>query len=376
MLPIPDPAIAFSNGSINMPQVDIAWLVANKMPMFDKPWLYSLSGKISAWVPYDYNAPASFFGLLCLGQFNNFVGETRCAPPGYGPGDFLVTPATAVWSTRQATFAYTGPLMQVERTSDSAPMDIKPDGFGNLDAGGFGAFCANTVCKLAIWYDQSGNGNNCVQATVASQPTVVLADALLGGRPSVQFTSGGATSCVVTAATKVNDTFANLGGTISIVFSKASTGATLGRLLYKSDGSTVGIDLRTVGTGTTTLELIQQASGSAGDWKTTTTMGSSLPAVIDIEYSNALSTNTPTMNIAGTASALTTNTAYTGSVSSDSGQNLIIGNNVATGGTNSFAGNIAEVVLYSPVAALSVVQLEGLRRNQAAYFNITNPVIH
>ena len=181
---------------------------------------------------------------------------------------------------------------------------------------------------------------------------------------------------VVTAGAGVNDVFSTNGGTASFVISKASTGATLGRLSYKTDGATVGWDLRTNGTTNPKLELLQQASTSALDYVTTGSITASLPNVLDVEYNNSASTNAPTMNIAGTSQTFTTSTSYVGTVSSDSGQNLVIGNSVATGGTNGFAGNIAEIILFSPTTALSSVQLEALRRNQANYYNIANPVVH
>jgi len=161
-----------------------------------------------------------------------------------------------------------------------------------------------------------------------------------------------------------------------VVISRAASGATLGRIAYKTDGSTVGWELRTNGTTNPKLELLQQASGSALDYATTGTIGAALPNVLDVEYQNRSSANVPAMAISGTTQTFSTSTAYTGTVSSDSSQNLVIGNTVATGGTNAFAGNIAEIILFSPTTALNSVQLEALRRNQANYYNIATPVIH
>jgi hypothetical protein len=72
------------------------------------------------------------------------------------------TPCIGAHSTTRALFAsYTGPLYQVQRTSDKTYKDI-----GLLAAGGYAnaatqdSFCANTSCTIAKIYDQSSNHND------------------------------------------------------------------------------------------------------------------------------------------------------------------------------------------------------------------------
>ena len=86
-----------------------------------------------------------------------------------GPCDIYAsggTPCIAAHSTTRALYsAYTGPLYQVKRASDSATTNIAP-----LNAGGVAnataqeSFCASTTCLITILYDQSGSGNHLTQA--------------------------------------------------------------------------------------------------------------------------------------------------------------------------------------------------------------------
>ncbi|MEO8886292.1 MAG: arabinofuranosidase catalytic domain-containing protein [Mucilaginibacter sp.] len=91
-----------------------------------------------------------------------------------GPCDIYAaggTPCTAAHSSTRALYAsYNGPLYQVMRRSDGKTKDIGVVQPSNGDAGGYAnaaaqdAFCSNTTCWITILYDQSGKGNNLVQA--------------------------------------------------------------------------------------------------------------------------------------------------------------------------------------------------------------------
>jgi hypothetical protein len=61
--------------------------------------------------------------------------------------------------------AYDGDLYQVRRASDGTYLSIKPlTAGGYADAAAQDAFCANTTCVITRIYDQSGHGNDLVQA--------------------------------------------------------------------------------------------------------------------------------------------------------------------------------------------------------------------
>ena len=91
-----------------------------------------------------------------------------------GPCDIYAAagcPCVAAHSTTRALYAsYRGPLYQVMRQSDGKTLDIgvvqpsERDGGGYADAAAQDAFCANTYCWITTIYDQSGKGNNLVQA--------------------------------------------------------------------------------------------------------------------------------------------------------------------------------------------------------------------
>jgi len=93
--------------------------------------------------------------------------------PG-GPCDVYAAggaPCTAAHSSTRALYAsYNGPLYQVLRQSDGKTLDIgvvqpsASDGGGYADAAAQDSFCANTSCWITTLYDQSGHGNNLVQA--------------------------------------------------------------------------------------------------------------------------------------------------------------------------------------------------------------------
>ncbi len=81
------------------------------------------------------------------------------------------TPCVAAHSSTRALYAsYNGPLYQVMRQSDGKTLDIgvvqpsEGDPGGYADAAAQDAFCANTSCWVTTIYDQSGNGNDLVQA--------------------------------------------------------------------------------------------------------------------------------------------------------------------------------------------------------------------
>lgn len=80
-------------------------------------------------------------------------------------------PCVAAHSTTRALYAsYNGPLYQVRRESDGKTLNIgvvKPSRSevgGYADAPAQDAFCANTVCVIQRIYDQSGSGNDLLQA--------------------------------------------------------------------------------------------------------------------------------------------------------------------------------------------------------------------
>jgi hypothetical protein len=76
------------------------------------------------------------------------------------------TPCVASHSTTRALYAsYNGPLYQVRRSSDNTYQSIYPLSAGGVaNAATQDSFCAGTTCVITRIYDQSGHGNDLVQA--------------------------------------------------------------------------------------------------------------------------------------------------------------------------------------------------------------------
>jgi hypothetical protein len=146
------------------------------------------------------------FGLLLAGR-----------PPVQGGGgggsplllDTLGSAYKAAYSTRKVRAGHAGPCLNVRRGSDNASTDI---GFssGWADIAALTTFAGSASVFVTKWYDQSGNGNDAVQATSTNQPRIVNAGAVdnfgdSNSRPCIVF--GGASQALrVTMTTGRTDT--------------------------------------------------------------------------------------------------------------------------------------------------------------------------
>ena len=118
----------------------------------------------------------------------NFIGKpatvTLLLDTTYGSG------AEAAYSVRKLRTAYTGAAMQVQATTGGATAEIGFDVNGNFDTATLLAFAGTNEVGVSIWYDQSTNGNNAAQISVASRPIVVAAGGALveeNGRSALDF---------------------------------------------------------------------------------------------------------------------------------------------------------------------------------------------
>jgi hypothetical protein len=80
--------------------------------------------------------------------------------------------AAAAYSLDQLNTSYSGAAIRVRRASDSTEQDIGFTEEFTLDTAALEAFCTGTNGFVAVWYDQSGEGNNAAQATTANQPKI------------------------------------------------------------------------------------------------------------------------------------------------------------------------------------------------------------
>jgi hypothetical protein len=120
-----------------------------------------------------------------LDMFSQSWGSTPSAGGGGGGTSFAFNfPGSplGVWSLRKAVTAYAGNCIQVTR-SDSTTQNIGFASNGQVDMTAAATFAAGSPLTVAKWYDQSGNGNDLVQATAADQPQLHL----IGGVPFLSF---------------------------------------------------------------------------------------------------------------------------------------------------------------------------------------------
>lgn len=89
--------------------------------------------------------------------------------------DLLSTSAARAYSVRKLRAAYAGSAIRVRRSNDNAEADIGFDGSGNLDTAALASHVGANSGFIRTWYDQSGNGDNLVQATSGLQWRIVNA---------------------------------------------------------------------------------------------------------------------------------------------------------------------------------------------------------
>ncbi|MFN5795471.1 MAG: beta strand repeat-containing protein, partial [Bacteroidota bacterium] len=86
--------------------------------------------------------------------------------------------AQGAYSIRKVSSTYNGPAIQVRRSSDNSTQDIGFTAGGDLDQAALLSFVGSGNGFITIWYDQSGNAVNMVQATAIRQPRIVNAGVL------------------------------------------------------------------------------------------------------------------------------------------------------------------------------------------------------
>ncbi len=82
--------------------------------------------------------------------------------------------ATVAYSFRRLRSAYVGDAVRLRRESDNQMIDIGFTPVGNFEFAVANAFCAATVCHVAMFFDQTGSANHLVQTIPDRQPTLVF----------------------------------------------------------------------------------------------------------------------------------------------------------------------------------------------------------
>lgn len=135
--------------------------------------------------------------------------------------DSIAATVQGAFGLRKLRSAYAGTALQVRRSSDGVTQDF---GFaaGMLDTAALLAFCGAGDGFVSKWYDQSGLGQDAVQATAAQQPQIVAAGVVASlnnatARPALRFTS--------TAQQSLGRAAFAMGGTASDVSLRTASAA-------------------------------------------------------------------------------------------------------------------------------------------------------
>lgn len=134
---------------------------------------------------------------------NNYGGRVSISSRGLGGRfQYIADPvpllldsygsAAAAYSLRKLSSTYSGAAIRVRRSNDNAEQDIGFSGIF-LNTSALTTFCGANSGFISIWYDQSGNNKNAIQATAASQPRIVNAGSVyrLNNTPSIYFSISG-----------------------------------------------------------------------------------------------------------------------------------------------------------------------------------------
>jgi hypothetical protein len=97
--------------------------------------------------------------------------------------------AAAAYSLRNLDSSYTGALVRIRRSSDSAERDFYGTWNGEFPTTAVQDWVGANDGFVVTWYDQSGNSNDVTQATAANQPKLVNVGSVytLNGKPTLSF---------------------------------------------------------------------------------------------------------------------------------------------------------------------------------------------
>ena len=98
-----------------------------------------------------------------------------------GPIDAFSGSLYSAFGMRRLLASYTGPLIQVQRSSDNAEADIGYTVAGALDTAALLDFAEAGNAYVKTWYDQTGSARHAVQVTTAAQGRIVNAGVLDAG---------------------------------------------------------------------------------------------------------------------------------------------------------------------------------------------------
>ena len=258
--------------------------------------------------------------------------------------------SAAAFALRRLSGSYSGPLVRVRRASDSAQQDIPATVAGMLDTTTLSTFCSGTSCFASTLYDQSGNGQDAVQATASSQPRLFNAGAVEteGGRPALRFTAAGQLLVFPAMPSQTIQT------TLSAVARQTDT--TIQRHVVGNRSPAGGRIIRaTAGGGSYQLSNINGGgtvvTGSTLQQRVITMVSG--PGTVVLGALDGITNSTPANFIASSAVF------------------WIGGGGPSQSATGDWIGTISEVAVFN--SSFSTGNRQTLERSQGAYFGITVP---
>ena len=209
------------------------------------------------------------------------------------------------------------------------------------------ATITNQSAYVTKWYDQSGNGNDAVQATAGNQPRIVNAGVLevdANGKPCISY------AITANRLDVPNSSSLNISTqqTISVVHNPSSAGGgSLGRIIDKSNGQ-----YQSQISGT----IIQTSAGNSNSNMITLSATNIDTIVYNHDITNLSCYKNGVLNVSKGAVAITPNS-----------NTLYIGN--SSNSDRSYDGKFTEIILFS--TALTDAQRTKLEKNQGRYYGIT-----
>lgn len=301
--------------------------------------------------------------------WTNILGDNASIPYLY---NIINTLPSAAFSLRKLRTTYTGPLVRI--TIGTSYYDVYPDNsvnnafslsspisdaYSTFDAAPTGInesstlnsiLTASTTVTVAIWYDQSGNNNNTIQATSSSQPRIINAGVIeaINGKPAIYSNQKLLLSSSVPSLGGSNPPI-TFTGVVKVLVASAygqwwATGTTASPFY--------GLDVSLNGNASRLYIGTNNQENDTGPLFNT-----SVPHIVTAEYNGTQGIPYLDGNL---GSSITFN------VNGGTG-NINIGG--ARGMTSSFNGYLPEVVVFNSV--LSTTERQAIERNQGAYYGVT-----
>ena len=213
--------------------------------------------------------------------------------PGFtGILDAYPTDLYYACSTRHLISTYSGPIIRVQRTSDSAQLDIYGDGAGGLDITTMTDFVGANDAYCMVYFDQTGNGRHITASnTVGNRGKIIIAGAVQynGGHPAASYP----TYVRDVAPTNALLAFTNIV-TVSGVSTQGSVGVTNSTSAYHgfwlTGSGTASFGGSGISASSTRVDGVAPAGSAAGNLATLIAASGSAPMVISSSRTNSSGT--------------------------------------------------------------------------------------